>query len=150
MYHYKHQWIIIIIFLFLFLKLYGASYTTVYELWKLLYLQTRTIFVNSQLYTWLTIYLWVIINILWEISKTEFYQELEQIYDSKPRNYTKMAKKEYIGTIGKNLHDKSNENGNILIDFATSKKMVNTSIYFPRQDIRKQCLYLQIEKQETR
>ena len=83
-----------------------------------------------------------------EILKTEFYQKLEQIYDSAPRNDIKMIigdmnakigkEEEYIGTTGKHsLHDESNENGNLLIDFATSKNMVISSTYFPRRDIHK-------------
>ena len=35
---------------------------------------------------------------------------------------------EYIGTTGKHsLHDESNKNGNLLIDFATSKNIVISS-----------------------
>ena len=44
----------------------------------------------------------------------------------------------YLGTIGRHsLHNESNRNGELLIDFATSRNMVISSTQFLHRDIRK-------------
>ncbi|XP_050502575.1 craniofacial development protein 2 isoform X2 [Diabrotica virgifera virgifera] len=83
-----------------------------------------------------------------EDTKVAFYQDLERIYDSIPRNDIKMVigdtnakigkEEEYIGVIGKHsLHRDTNENGQFLIDFAAGKNMIISSTCFPHRDIHK-------------
>ena len=80
--------------------------------------------------------------------KAEFYQLLEKIYDTAPKNdiklimgdmNAKIGKEDaYLGTIGRHsLHNESNRNGELLIDFATSRNMVISSTQFPHRDIHK-------------
>ena len=80
--------------------------------------------------------------------KEQFYQQLERVYDSIPGNDVKLIlgdlnakigkEKEYGGTIGRDsLHEKSNENGKNLIDFAMSKNMIVSSTFFPHKGIHK-------------
>lgn len=83
-----------------------------------------------------------------EETKKEFYLKLERLYDSLPTNDIKMvigdmnakiAKENiYKGTIGSHsLHQVSNENGQRLIGFATSRNLVISSTWFPHKDIHK-------------
>lgn len=45
---------------------------------------------------------------------------------------------EYWGTIGKHsLHEKTNENGTMLIDFTTSKSMIISTTWSPHKSIHK-------------
>nr|XP_012224226.1 PREDICTED: craniofacial development protein 2-like [Linepithema humile] len=80
--------------------------------------------------------------------KEQFYQQLERVYDNTPKNDIKIVigdmnaqigrEEGYVGIIGKHsLHSESNENGEMLIDFAASKNMIVSSTCFPHRDIHK-------------
>ena len=80
--------------------------------------------------------------------KETFYQKLEDIYNQAPRNDIKIIigdmnakvgkEQEFMGTIGRHsLHNTTNENGMLLIDFAASKNMIISSTCFPHRDIHK-------------
>lgn len=81
--------------------------------------------------------------------KEEFYNKLEQVYDTFSKNSIKIIlgdfnaklghENHYKPTIGPHsLHQQSNENGTKLISFATSKNMLIKSTYFAHKDIHKQ------------
>jgi endonuclease/exonuclease/phosphatase family metal-dependent hydrolase/ribosomal protein S28E/S33 len=80
--------------------------------------------------------------------KDEFYSLLEYTYDSLPSNdmkivlgdfNAKVGKEEtYKGTIGgHSLHDTSNDNGQRVVDFASSRNIVVSSTFFPHRNIHK-------------
>ncbi|VVC27148.1 Endonuclease/exonuclease/phosphatase,Reverse transcriptase domain [Cinara cedri] len=84
-----------------------------------------------------------------EETKDAFYEELEQVYDALPGHCIKLLlgdmnaqvgkENAYKATIGKHsLHDRSNDNGIRLINFAISKNMVISSTRFPRKNIHKE------------
>ncbi|KAE9542653.1 hypothetical protein AGLY_002564 [Aphis glycines] len=81
--------------------------------------------------------------------KDAFYEELEQVYDTIPSHCIKVLlgdmnaqvgkENTYKTTIGEHsLHDRSNDNGVRLINFAISKNMVVSSTRFPRKNIHKE------------
>jgi len=74
--------------------------------------------------------------------KNEFYEDLERVYDTFPRHSLKVvigdmnAKLEhdegYIPTIGREcLYSMSNDNETIFVNFAVSRDIIISSIYFP-------------------
>jgi endonuclease/exonuclease/phosphatase family metal-dependent hydrolase len=84
-----------------------------------------------------------------EIEKEDFYQNLEEVYDSCPSNdikivlgdlNAKVGKEEiYQGLIGTHsMHLYTNNNGQRLVDFAKKKNMVISSTCFPHKEIHKQ------------
>ncbi|XP_025208310.1 uncharacterized protein LOC112603784, partial [Melanaphis sacchari] len=81
--------------------------------------------------------------------KDAFYEELEQVYDTIPSHCIKVLlgdmnaqvgkENTYKTTIGEHsLHDRSNDNGVRLINFAIRKNMVVSSTRFPRKNIHKE------------
>jgi hypothetical protein len=81
--------------------------------------------------------------------KSDFYESLENAYDSLPGNTIKIIvgdlnaqigrESSYRPTIGQeSLHLTSNDNGVRAINFAVSKDLVVSSTFFPRKDIYKQ------------
>jgi len=75
--------------------------------------------------------------------KNAFYDDLELLYDSLPRNSVKIIIRDlnaqigreshYKPTIGQNsLHLLSNDNGMRIINFATSKDLTVSSTHSPR------------------
>lgn len=84
-----------------------------------------------------------------EEMKDEFYHMLEDAYNSAPENDVKLIMGDfnakigkeqiYMDTIGKHsLHEQTSENGERLIDFATSKNMIISSTCYIHPDIHKQ------------
>lgn len=80
--------------------------------------------------------------------KEQFYDLLERVYDQSPAHDIKIIMGDvnaqigqegaYMPTIGKHsLHQITNDNGNRIIQFATSKNMVIKSTYFPHKNIHK-------------
>jgi hypothetical protein len=83
-----------------------------------------------------------------ELTKDQFYYRLEQAYETIPSNDVKIfvgdlntqdgEEEAFQNTTGlHSLHDTSNDNGQWLTDFATSKNMVISSTSFPRKEIHK-------------
>ncbi|KAL4141519.1 hypothetical protein QTP88_004148 [Uroleucon formosanum] len=81
--------------------------------------------------------------------KSDFYEDLENTYDSLPGNTVKIIVGDLNAQIGweasyrstirqENLHMTSNDNGVLVINFAVSKDLVVSSTFFPRKDIYKQ------------
>lgn len=80
--------------------------------------------------------------------KSNFYENLENAYDSLPRNTVKIVEDfnaqigrepNYRPTIGQvSLHMMSNDKEVRAINFAVSKDLVVSSTFFPRKDIHKQ------------
>ena len=81
-------------------------------------------------------------------AKELFYEKLVKVYDGAPNRDIKIILGDlnakmgcevyYRPTIGKySLHENSNENGKLAIDFATSRNMVVCSTYFEHKDIHK-------------
>lgn len=84
-----------------------------------------------------------------EDEKDQFYEELERIIDSSPSHDMKIVLGDFnaqigkepvfIPTIGKHsLHQKTNDNGERLISFATSRSLVIMSTIFPHKEKHKQ------------
>lgn len=80
--------------------------------------------------------------------KEVFYEKLATVYDGAPKRDIKIILGDFnakIGrevyyrpTIGKHsLHEDSNENGSLVIDFAASRNMVVSSTYFEHKNIHK-------------
>lgn len=83
-----------------------------------------------------------------EEEKEEFYEELKRAYDLALRFdmkivmgdfNSKIGKEDvYFPTIGKHsLHDITNNNGYLLVNFASSKNMVIANTWFPHKQIYK-------------
>lgn len=81
--------------------------------------------------------------------KTVFYDELEILYDSLPNWKPKIVIGDFNAKIGKetmyrptigkeSLHRETNENGSMLVTFASNKNMVVSSTMFPHKNIHKQ------------
>ena len=80
--------------------------------------------------------------------KEAFYEDLDDLYLSCPKSDIKIVlgdmnakigkETEFKPTIGRySLHDKSNDNGHKLIDFAANHNMVISSSFFPHKRIHK-------------
>jgi len=80
--------------------------------------------------------------------KTAFYDELEMLYDSLPNTKPKIVIGDFNAKIGKetifrptigkkSLHRETNENGSMLVTFASNRNMVISSTMFPHKDIHK-------------
>jgi len=78
--------------------------------------------------------------------KSNFYESLENAYDSLPGNTIKIIVRDLNDQIGResshrptigqeSLHLTSNDNGLQAINFALSKDLVVSSTFFPRKDI---------------
>ena len=81
-------------------------------------------------------------------SKDSFYEELEQVFDHFPRYHMKIILGDFnakVGrenifkpTIGNGSPDQdSNDNGDRIVNFATSKNLVVKSTMFPHRNIHK-------------
>jgi len=81
--------------------------------------------------------------------KTAFYDEVEILYDSLPNWKPKIVLGDFNAKIGKeimyrptigkeSLHRETNENGSMLITFASNRNMVLSSTMFPHKNIHKQ------------
>jgi endonuclease/exonuclease/phosphatase family metal-dependent hydrolase len=81
--------------------------------------------------------------------KEAFYQKVEEIYDSCPSSNIKIVlgdwnakvgrEEIYQGLIGRHsMHLNTNNNGQMLVDFAAAKNMVVSSNCFPHKEIHKQ------------
>lgn len=80
--------------------------------------------------------------------KMNFYADLEKTYDETPSFDMKIILGDFNGKIGKeriyhpttgrhSLHDTTSSNKKKLIEFATAKRMIISSIYFPHKRIHK-------------
>jgi hypothetical protein len=80
--------------------------------------------------------------------KDSFYEELEQVFDQFPRYRTKILLGYFNVNVGKedifkpisgneSLHEASNDNWVIVVNFATSKNLIVKSTTFPHRDIHK-------------
>lgn len=81
--------------------------------------------------------------------KNAFYEELDRICDALPTGKPKIILSDFNAKIGKeaayrptiekdSLHNDSNDNGNKLINFATTRNMRISSTMFPHKNIHKQ------------
>ena len=80
--------------------------------------------------------------------KDSFYEELEQVFDHFPKNHIKILLGDFNAKVGRqnfskpttgneSLHRDSNNNSVRIINFATSKNLVVTSMMFPHQNVHK-------------
>jgi endonuclease/exonuclease/phosphatase family metal-dependent hydrolase len=80
--------------------------------------------------------------------KDSFYEELEEVFDQFPKYYMKILLGDFNAKLGRehifkpkigqdSLHQVSNENGDGLVNFATSKNLVVKSTMFPHRNIHK-------------
>ncbi|XP_017487696.1 PREDICTED: craniofacial development protein 2-like [Rhagoletis zephyria] len=79
-----------------------------------------------------------------EEDKNSFYTDLEKLYDNQSANTVRLVvgdfnakvgqETEYRPTIGpESLHEECNENGMLLVNFATMEEMIVSSTFFPRR-----------------
>jgi len=84
-----------------------------------------------------------------ELAEEDFYQKIQEVYDSCPSNdikivlgdwNAKLGREEiYQGPIGKHsMHLHTNNNGQRLVDFAAAKNMVMSSTCSPQKEMHKQ------------
>jgi hypothetical protein len=80
--------------------------------------------------------------------KDSFYEVLEQVFDQFPWYHIKILLGDFNGKVGRedifkpvigneSLHGASNDNGVIVINFATSKNLIVKGTTFPHCDIHK-------------
>lgn len=81
-------------------------------------------------------------------TKEQFYEVLGQLLDDMPSFDTKIVAGDLNAKIGKeeenwlitgreSLHNKTNENGQMLVNFAASRNMINITTWYKRKDIHK-------------
>ena len=81
-------------------------------------------------------------------SKDSFYEELEQVFDQFPRYHMKILLGDFNAKVGRenifkptigneSLHQDNNDNGDRIVNFATSKNLVIKSTMFPHRNIHK-------------
>jgi len=80
--------------------------------------------------------------------KDSFYEELEEVFDHFPKYHMKILLGDFNAKVGRkdifkpiigqeSLHQDSNDNGVIIVNFATSKNLVVKSTMFPHRNIHK-------------
>jgi exonuclease III len=80
--------------------------------------------------------------------KDRFYENLEHLLEEFPKYHTKILLGDFNDKVGKedifkptiwneSSHGISNNNGVIVVNFATSKNLIVKSIIFPRRNIHK-------------
>ena len=83
-----------------------------------------------------------------DTSKDSFYVELEQVFDHFPKCHMKMLLGDFNAKVGgenilkptigqESLHQDSSDNGDRLVNFATSKHLVVKSMMFPHRNFCK-------------
>jgi hypothetical protein len=83
-----------------------------------------------------------------DVIKDSFYEELEQVFDQFPRNHMKILLGDFNANVGRedmfkliigneSLHETSNDNGDRVVNFATSKNLIVKSTTFSYRDIHK-------------
>ena len=81
-------------------------------------------------------------------SKDSFYEELEQVFDHFPKYHMKILLGDFNAQVGRenifkptigneNLHQDINDNGVMIVNFATSKNLVVKSTTFLHRNIHK-------------
>jgi endonuclease/exonuclease/phosphatase family metal-dependent hydrolase len=83
-----------------------------------------------------------------DVIKDSFYEELEQVFDQFPRYNMKILLGDFNAKVGredifkpiigdKSLHEANNDNGDRVVNFATSKNLIVKSTMFSHRDIHK-------------
>jgi endonuclease/exonuclease/phosphatase family metal-dependent hydrolase len=80
--------------------------------------------------------------------KERFYEELEQVFDKFPKYHMKILLGDFNAKVGRedifkptigneSLHEISNDNGVRVVNFATTKNLIDKSMMFPYRSIHK-------------